>query len=123
MTWWSLATGTLTPNALGWWYKVSDSIRFKECRSFAKRIGEDVEIGHKPLGIMSCPKCPVGKSKYNHSVCRKQHGVDQTGKDKTTEVRQSLCLRTPIQSENRYCELDEDECMNSDGDLALLITQ
>ncbi len=50
-TWWPLAMDTLEPNESGWWYKVSDPIRFRECKARAKRIGVDVQTGHKTLNI------------------------------------------------------------------------
>ena len=47
--WWSLSMDTLGPNESGWWYRVSDPIRFRECKACRKRIGEDVQTGHKTL--------------------------------------------------------------------------
>ena len=41
----------------------------------------------------------------------------ETDKDKIMEVRRSLRLSTQVLPEKVYCELDEDECMGSDGDL------
>ena len=115
--------GTLEPNELGWWYKVTDPIRFKECRACAKRIGEDVPVGHETLDKRGCPKCPVGKPKHKHCTHRKQHGDEQVVKDKITEVQRSLRLSTQTQTENVYCELDEDEDMDSDVDLDQEIQQ
>ena len=48
---------------------------------------------------------------------KKQQEDEQAARDKITEVRRSLRLNTQIQTEKAYCELDESECMESDGDL------
>jgi hypothetical protein len=53
--WWSSAVDTLDLGELGWWYRVLDPIRFRECKTCGKRIGEDMSDKHK-----GCPKCPVG---------------------------------------------------------------
>ena len=113
VTWCPLAMDTLDPNELGWWYKVSDPIRFKVCKACVTRIREDVQTGHQTLNIRGCPKCPVGRSKRIHPTSRKQHGGAQTVKDKITEVRRSLRLITQTLSGNVYCEIDEDECVDS----------
>ena len=105
---------TLEPNESGWWYKVSDPIRFRECKACAKRIGEDVQTGQKMLHIGGCPKCPVGLPKHEHSTRKKKCGKTQATKGKTMEVRRSLRLSTQALPENLYCELDEDEGMDSD---------
>ncbi len=107
-TWWPLTMDTLEPNESGWWYKVSDPIRFRECKACSKRIGEDVQTGHKTINIGSWPKCPVGKPKHEHSTRRKQCGDVQEVKDKIREVRRSLRLNTQVLPENVYCELDEE---------------
>ena len=110
-------TDTLESNELVWWYKVSDYIRFKECKTCVKRIGEDFQVGHKTLGMRICPKCPIGSHKTKHSTHRKQHGDDQTDRYKNEEVRWSLLLRTPIQTKDVFFEFGEDDCMSSDGEL------
>ena len=108
---------TLEPNESGWWYKVSDPIRFRECKACAKRIGENVQTGHKTLETGVCPKCPIRKPPHEHSTRKKQGGNKQVTTDKIVGVRRSLRLSTQVLSENVYCELDEDVCMDSDGDL------
>ena len=100
---------TLEPNESGWWYKVSDPIRFRECKTCSKRIREDVQTGHETINIRSWPKCPIGKPKHEHSTRRKQYGSTQEAKDKIREVRRSLRLSTQILPEKVYCDLDEDE--------------
>ena len=57
--WWSVAMDTLEPNESGWWYKVCDPIRFRECEACTKRIGEDVQTVHKMPDSGVCPKCPI----------------------------------------------------------------
>ena len=91
-TWWSLTIDTLETNESGWWFKVSGPTRFRECKTCAKRIGEHVQTGHKTINIGGCPKCPVGKTKHEHSTRKKQCGDAQTVKDKIMEVRRSLRL-------------------------------
>ena len=115
--WWSSATETLEPKELVLWYVVSDTIRFKECKTCAKRIGEDLKTGNKTLDMVGCLKCPMGRPKKKHSNHRNQHGDDQTDMDKVVEVRQSLRLRTPTQTIDTFSEFDEDDCMSSDGEL------
>ena len=61
--WWPLATDTLDPDELGWWYRVSEPIRFRECKACRKRIGEDMPAKHR-----GCPKCPVDKLKHATST-------------------------------------------------------
>ena len=57
--WWPSAADTLDPGELGWWYRVSEPIRFRECKACGKRIGEDMPAKHK-----GCPKCPADKLKH-----------------------------------------------------------
>ena len=45
--WWPSAADTLDPGELGWWYRVSEPIRFRECKACGKRIGEDMPVKHK----------------------------------------------------------------------------
>ena len=115
--WWSSATETLEPKELVLWYVVSDTIRFKECKTCAKRIGEDLKTGNKTLDMVGCLKCPMGRPKKKHSNHRNQHGDDQTDMDKVVEVRQSLLLRTPTQMKDVCLEIDEDDLISSDGEL------
>jgi hypothetical protein len=44
--WWSSAVDTLDPDELGWWYRVSESIHYRECKACGKRIGEDMSVKH-----------------------------------------------------------------------------
>ena len=108
---------TLEPNESGWWYKVSGPIRFRECKACAKRIGEDVQTGHKTADTGVCPKCPIGKPQHEHSTRKKQCGIKQATQDKIVDVRRSLRLSTQVLPGNVYCELEEDVCMDADGDL------
>ena len=62
-SWWPSAVDTLDPDELGWWYRVSEPIRFKECKACGKRIGEDMPAKHR-----GCLKCPVGKFKHATSI-------------------------------------------------------
>ena len=61
--WWPSAADTLDPGELGWWYRVSEPIRFRECKACRKRIGEDMPAKHR-----GCPKCPVDKLKHATST-------------------------------------------------------
>ena len=61
--WWSSAVDTLDPDELGWWYRVSEPIRFRECKACGKRIGEDMPVKHR-----GCSKCPVDKLKHTTST-------------------------------------------------------
>jgi hypothetical protein len=54
---------TLDPDELGSWYRVSEPIRFRECKACGKRIGEDMPVNHP-----SCSKCLVDKLKYTTST-------------------------------------------------------
>ncbi len=108
---------TLGPDESGWWYRVSDSIRFRECKAFRKRIGEDVQTGHKMLDTGVCPKCPIRKPQQERSTNKKQSGDDQVATDKTVGTRRSLRLSTQVLPENVYCEMDEDAYMDTDDDL------
>jgi hypothetical protein len=57
--WWPSAVDTFDPDELGWWYRVSEPIRFRECKACGKRIGEDMPVKHR-----GCSKCPVDKLKH-----------------------------------------------------------
>jgi hypothetical protein len=115
--WWPGVMNTLEPNESGWWYKVSDPIRFRECKACTKRIGEDVQTGHKMPDTGICPKCPIKKPQHPHSTRKKQGGIKQVVTDKIVDVRRSLRLSTQVLPENIYCELDEDVCMNQPSSL------
>jgi hypothetical protein len=54
---------TLDPDELGWWYRVSEPIRFNECKACGKRIGEYLPAKHR-----GCSKSPVGKFKHTTSI-------------------------------------------------------
>ena len=112
---------TLGPNESGWWYRVSDPIRFREYKACRKRIGEDVQTRYKTLdtGVSQgvCPKCPIRKPQQEHSTRKNQSGNKQVGTDKIVGTRRSLRLSTQVLPENVYCELDEDVHMDTDNDL------
>ena len=114
---------TLGPNESGWWYRVSDSIRFRECKVCRKRIGEDVQTGHKTIDTGVYPKCPIRKPQQERSTIKKQSGNKQVATDKTVGTRRSLHLSTQVLPENVYCELDEDAYMDTDDDLDQEIQQ
>ena len=40
--WWSETTHTLEPQDPGWWYTVSEEVRFQECGTCSKRMGDDL---------------------------------------------------------------------------------
>jgi hypothetical protein len=61
--WWSSTVNTLDPDELGWWYRVSEPIRFRECKVCWKRIGEDMIVKHRGYS-----KCPVDKLKDTTST-------------------------------------------------------
>ncbi len=61
--WWSSAVDTLDPDELVWWYRVSETIHFRECKVYGKRIGEDMPVKHR-----GCSKCPVDKFKHATST-------------------------------------------------------
>jgi hypothetical protein len=61
--WWPSAVNSLDPDELGWWYRVSEPIRFRECKVCGKRIGEDMSVKHR-----DCSKCPVDKLKHANST-------------------------------------------------------
>ena len=103
--------------------KVSDPIRFRECKACTKRIGEDVQTGHKTLDTGVCPKCPIRKPQHGHPTRKRQGGNKQAVTDKIIGVRRSLRLSTQVLPENIYCELDEDVCMDADDDLDQEIQQ
>ncbi len=48
--WWSSVVDTLDPDELGWWYRVSEPIRFRECKDCGKRIGEDMPVKNRGCG-------------------------------------------------------------------------
>jgi hypothetical protein len=98
----------LDPNEPGWWNKISDPIRFRECKTCVKRIGEDVQTGLIMPRIGRCPDYPVRLPNREYSNHKKQCGSTQTTKGK------SIRLRTQVLTENLYCELDEDEDMDLD---------
>jgi hypothetical protein len=108
---------TLEPNESGWWYRISDPIRFRECKACRKRIGEDVQTGHKTLDTGVCPKCLIRKPQRERSTSKKQGGNKQVATDKIVGARRSLRLSTQVLPENVYHELDEDVYMDSDDDL------
>ena len=115
--WWPLAMDTLESNESGWWYRISDPIRFRECKACTKRIGEDVQTGNKTLDAGVCPKCPIRKLQHERSTNKKQGGSKEITTDKIVGARRSLRLSTQVLPENVYCELDEDVCMDTDDDL------
>jgi hypothetical protein len=49
--WWPSAVDTMDPNELGWWYRVSEPTRFRECASCGNRIEKETS------------KCPIGMLK------------------------------------------------------------
>jgi hypothetical protein len=61
--WWTSVVDTLDPDELGWWYRVSEPIRFRECKACGQRIGEDMPVKHR-----RCSKCPVDKLKHTTST-------------------------------------------------------
>ena len=56
--WWPSAVDTMDPNELGWWYRVSEPTRFRECASCGNRIGKEASVESR-----DCQKCPIVRLK------------------------------------------------------------
>ena len=83
-------------------------VRFRECKPCMKRIGEDVQTGHKTLDTG-----PIRKPQQERSTSKKQGGNKQVTTDKIVGTRLSLRLSTQVFPENVYHELDEDVYMDN----------
>ena len=65
--WWSSAVDTIDPDESGWWYRVSEPTRLRDCASCGKRIGKDMSVESR-----GCLKCPIGRLKSATSTHSKQ---------------------------------------------------
>ena len=103
--WWPSAAHTIDPGELGWWYKISEPIRFIECEACGHRIGTDMSTEFR-----GCRKCPI-MLKPTTSGHSKQNGGKPLAISAVSERRQSPRLRNRALAGDGYCEL------NDDGDL------
>ena len=110
--WWPSAVDTMDPNELGWWYRVSEPTRFRECASCGDRIGKETSVESR-----DCQKCPIGRLKSATSTHSKQKEEILPVKDVTSERRRSLRISNRVLAAGVYCELNEDVDMDSDDDL------
>ena len=70
-----------------------------------------------PAKYRGCSKCPVGKLKHDTSTHREQNEGTLLAKDEISEMRRSIRLSTRALADNVYCEMDVDDCIDSDDDL------
>ena len=110
--WWSSAVDTIDPDESGWWYRVSEPTRFRDCTSCGKRIGKDMSVESR-----GCLKCPIDRLKPVTSTLSKQKEEMLPTKDVTSERRRSLRISNRHLTAGVYCELNEDVDMDSDDNL------
>ena len=110
--WWPSAVDAIDPDESGWWYRVSEPTRFRDCASCGKRIGKDMSVDSR-----GCLKCPIGRLKPDTSTRSKQEEEILPSKDVTSGRRRSLRISNRALAAGVYCELNEDVDMNSDDDL------
>ena len=109
--WWPSAAHTIEPGELGWWYKISEPVRFIECATCGNRICTGMQT--ESTGCRKCPTIlrPItpGRSK--------QHGGKLPAKKAFLERRRSPRLRNRALAEVSYCEVKDDEDFDSDNGL------
>ncbi len=110
--WWPSTVDTMDPNELGWWYRVSEHTRFRECASCGNRIGKETSVESR-----DCQKCPIGRLKPATSTRSKQMKETPPAKDVIPERRRSLRRNNRALVAGSYCELNEDVDMDPDDDL------
>ena len=108
----------MDPDELGWWYRVSEPTRFRDCASCGDRIGIDMSLESR-----GCLKCPIGRLKPATSTRSKQKEEMLPAKDVTSERRRSLRLSNRALAAGAYCELNENVDMDSDDDLEQVFQQ
>ena len=89
VSWWTSAVDTIDPDESGWWYRVSEPTRFRDCESCGKGIGKDMSVESQ-----GCLKYPIGRLKSATSTHSKQKEEMLPTKDVTSERRRSLRLNS-----------------------------
>ena len=99
--WWPDKTGSLEPEDRGWWYTVTEPVKFRVCEVCTDRRGDDLDVETRAMHSKECKGCaemlqePTKKSKK---------GTEGKGKQSVTQRG----LRTRNQ-QARYTFSDDEE--------------
>jgi len=55
--WWSDKTGRLEPEDRGWWYTVTEPVKFRECKVCTNRRGDDLDEETTSMHSRECKGC------------------------------------------------------------------
>jgi hypothetical protein len=80
--WWSDKAGQLEPEDRGWWYTVTEPVKFRECKVCTNRRGDDLDEETRTMHGIKCKGCAVI---LPGSVKKGRKRVSEKGKHSTTE--------------------------------------
>ena len=99
--WWPDKTGSLEPEDRGWWYTVTEPVKFRVCEVCTDRRGDDLDKETRAMHSRGCKGCaemlqePTKKGKKRTE-----------GKGKQPETQRALCTRN---QRARYTFSDDEE--------------
>jgi len=108
--WWSDKAGQLEPEDRGWWYTVTEPVKFRECKVCTNRRGDDLDEETRTMHGKKCKGCAVI---LQGSVKKGRKRVTEKGKHSTkeriqTQIGNQRALR-PRSLQARYTFSDEGE--------------
>jgi len=74
--WWSNKTKSLDPEDPGWWYTITKTIRFRECRTSERRRGDDLDKKTKTYLNGTCRGC---KESFQDHAKQSRTETDKAG--------------------------------------------
>jgi hypothetical protein len=99
--WWSDKIGSLEPEDQGWWYTVTDPVKFRVCEVYTDRRGNDLDDETRAIHIRECRGC----AKMLHEPTEKGKKTIE-GKGIQPAVQRVL---RPRNQQDRYTFSDDEE--------------
>ena len=91
--WWPDKTGSLEPEDQGWWYTVTEPVKFRVCGVCTDRRGDDLDEETRAMHSKECKGCaemlqePTKKSKKRTEGKGKQPGTQRELRTRNQQVR------------------------------------
>jgi hypothetical protein len=95
--WWPEKTHTLAPQEPGWWYTISEEVRFQECGICLKRIASDLDEETRAAQSKECKGCKA-LSEANSSPRKKRGPANSAKKRKQNKPKKGELPRSPRRS-------------------------
>ena len=115
--WWSDKAGSLEPEDRGWWYTVTEPVKFRVCRLCMNRRGDDLDEETRAMHSKECKGCAeiLQEPTKKGSKWAEGKGKQPTTKRTQSQVVNQRELRTRSQ-QVRYTSPDDEEGLHDADD-------